>query len=103
MILFHVPSIFILSVTLIKNKNEMPDSPPTKILCFYGTWQTLFEEMESEGVKFFQGLRRQDIVNSDGQHCMVILDDLQHKQPIVNLSKNCLLKAVIIKICLLFT
>ena len=55
----------------------MFDSPPTKILYFYGIWQPLFEEMEKEGVEYFHGLLSQDIVNSDGQHCMVILDDLQ--------------------------
>lgn len=35
--------------------------------------------MEKEGVEFFQGLPSQDIVNLDGQHCMVILDDLQQQ------------------------
>ena len=59
MILFHVPSTFILSGasglgkttwlhTLIKHKNEMFDSPPTKILYFYGIWHHLFEEMEKK-------------------------------------------------------
>ena len=90
MILFHVPSTFILSgasgsgkttwlQTLIKHKNKMFDSPPTRILYFYGIWQPLFEDMEKDGVEFFQGLPSQDIENSEGEHCMVILDDLQQQ------------------------
>ena len=74
MILFHVPSTFnFISgsgkttwlCTLIRHKNEMFDSPRTKILYFYRIWQPLFEEMEKEGVQFLQGLPNEDIVNSD--------------------------------------
>ena len=93
MILFHAHSTFILSGStgsrktswlhrLIQHKDEMFESPPSKILYFYGIWQPLFEVMEKEGVEFYQGLPTEEMIGNGEQHTMIILDDLQ--QEVVN-------------------
>ena len=93
MILFHAPSTFILSGStgsgktswlhrLIQHKDDMFESPPSKILYFYGIWQPLFEVMEKEGVEFYQGLPTEEMIENGGEHTMIILDDLQ--QEVVN-------------------
>lgn len=66
---------FVLEV--IKNKNEIFETPPSKIIYCYGTWQPLFEKIED--VDFRKGLMLDiDSIQDSApfQHTLIVLDDL---------------------------
>ena len=68
---------------LLQNQGVMFDIAPIKILYCYGVWQPLFEEMQREiiNISFQEGLPTEELMetfNPNGEHCLVILDDLAH-------------------------
>lgn len=57
------------------------DKKPQKIVYCYTEWQPLFEEMEKEGIEFYEGLPTKDEVNgwsAEREHMVLVLDDMIH-------------------------
>ena len=51
------------------------DAPPSRIYYFYGTWQPAFNNREN--IEFFEGLPQSFENLYDGNHNIIVLDDLQ--------------------------
>ena len=65
--------------------SDLFDHQPKKIIYCYTEWQAIFEDMEKEGIEFYEGLPTKEEVNNWSerrQHMILVLDDMM--QCIVN-------------------
>ena len=61
--------------------SDQCDKPPKRIVYCYTEWQPVFDEMEREGVEFYEGLPTRDEVNNwsaEREHMIIVLDDMIH-------------------------
>lgn len=66
---------------ILKNKDQMFENPPTKVLYCYGIWTKLYDEMElMPFISFHEGVPTMEDVKAfaDGTHVILVLDDLMN-------------------------
>lgn len=64
---------------LILENTNVFDTPPPRIRYCYGSWKPNFDEMQSQGVQFFQGVPTQEEIHTwfgDRKGGLLVLDDL---------------------------
>lgn len=78
---------------LLKNRDVMFTIPVKKIIWFYNIWQKLYDEVESSlDVDFQEGLPTEHFLKeiNDGNHYIIVLDDLQDQITKSNLCERLL-------------
>ena len=63
---------------LLQNAETIFNEPPKKIIYCYTEWQKTFEEMEKDGVEFYEGLPSKEEVYewSGREHIVMVMDDM---------------------------
>lgn len=64
---------------LIEHRQDLFKIPPTRIVCAYGAWQPLYDELSKEGVEFHQGLPTAEHIKEwteDQAHTLILMDDI---------------------------
>ena len=61
--------------------SDVYDIPTKRVVYCYTEWQPVFEEMERDGIEFYEGLPSKDEVDdwsSKREHMVIVLDDMIH-------------------------